>query len=101
MSWEREGLVASHVGKGTLIVSPAKRLESRNRRERLARAIEHAAEEAMSMGFTIEQFSEAVDGFLKERKRRLRHIQVVFVECNREQLEYFSKNTSSWTRGWR
>jgi GntR family transcriptional regulator len=89
---EREGLVASHVGKGTLVVSPAKRLESRNLRERLARAIEHAAEEALSMGFTIEQFTEAVDGFLRERKRRLRHIQVIFVECNREQLEYFSQH---------
>ena len=89
---EREGLVASHVGKGTLVVSPAKRLESRNLRERLARAIEHAAEEALSMGFTIEQFTEAVDGFLRDRQRRLRHIQVIFVECNREQLEYFSQH---------
>ena len=89
---EREGLVASHVGKGTVIVGPAKRLESRNLRERLARAIEHAGEEALSMGFTLEQFAEAVDGFLRERKRRLRNIRVVFVECNREQLEYFSKH---------
>ncbi len=89
---EREGLVASHVGKGTLVVSPAKRLESRNLRERLARAIEHAAEEALSMGFTMEQFTEAVDGFVRERKKRLRHIQVVFVECNREQLTYFSEH---------
>jgi len=89
---EREGLVASHVGKGTLVVSPAKRLEGRNLRERLARAIEHAGEEALAMGFTTEQFAEAVDGFLRERKRRLRNIQLVFVECNREQLEYFSKH---------
>ena len=89
---EREGLVASHVGKGTLVVSPAKRLEGRNLRERLARVIEHAGEEALAMGFTTEQFAEAVDGFLRERKRRLRNIQLVFVECNREQLEYFSKH---------
>ncbi len=89
---EREGLVASHVGKGTLVVSPAKRLEGRNLRERLARAIEHSVEEALSMGFTTEQFAEAVDGFLRERKRRLRNIQLAFVECNREQLQYFSKH---------
>lgn len=89
---ERDGLVTSRVGKGTQVVSPAKRLESRNLHERLARAIEHAAEEALSMGFTIEQFAEAVDGCIRERRRRLRHIQVAFVECNREQLEYFTEH---------
>jgi len=89
---EREGLVASRVGKGTVVVSPAKRLEGRTLRERLARVIEHAGEEALAMGFTLEQLAEAVDGFLRERKRRLRNINLVFVECNREQLDYFAEH---------
>ena len=54
---EREGLLASHVGQGTVVVSPAKRLEGRTLRERLARVIEAAGVEALAMGFTLEQFA--------------------------------------------
>ena len=89
---EREGLVASQVGKGTVAVRPAGKAESRGRRERLARAIEHSVEEALSLGFTLDDYSTAVATFLREKKEMLRNIRLVFVECNREQLAYFSEH---------
>ena len=41
---EREGLVVAQAGRGTLVVDPARKAQSRNRDEALARVIEHAAE---------------------------------------------------------
>lgn len=87
---EREQLVESRVGRGTLVTGPATRLESRNRREGLLRAIEHSVEEALSLGFTVDEYSAAVETFVREKREMLSQIRLVFVECNREQLTYFS-----------
>ncbi|MBN2584975.1 MAG: GntR family transcriptional regulator [Planctomycetes bacterium] len=89
---EREQLVSSNVGKGTLVTGPARRLESRHRRERLMKAIEHSVEEALSLGFSVDEYSEAAETFIREKRELLSHIRLVFVECNREQLTYFSEH---------
>jgi len=89
---EREQLVSSNVGKGTLVIGPARRLESRYRHDRLVKAIEHSVEEALSLGFTVDEYSEAVQEFVREKREILSHIRLVFIECNREQLTYFSEH---------
>ncbi len=87
---EREGLVASQVGKGTVVLGAAGKMESRNRREKLLRTIEHSVEEALVAGLTLDEYFDTVRDFLRERKEALRHTRIVFVECNREQLLYFA-----------
>ena len=87
---ERHGLVTSRAGKGTVVVGPGGPVESRNRRERLFRTIEHSVEEALAMGFTLDDYFETAREFFREKKEMLRNINLVFVECNREQLAYFS-----------
>ena len=87
---EREGLVVAQAGRGTLVVDPARKAQSRNRDEALARVIEHAAEEALTLGFTLDQYAEATAAYLEENRRMLGHIRLVFVECNREQLSYYA-----------
>lgn len=89
---EREGLVSAHAGRGTLVVDPARKAQSRSRDEALARVIEHAAEEALTLGYNLDQYTEATNAYLKEKRRMLDNIHAVFVECNQEQLNYFSEH---------
>jgi len=89
---EREGLVVAEAGRGTLVVDPARKAESRSRDEALARVIEHAAEEALTLGFNLDQYAEATAAYLKEKRRMLDHICLVFVECNQEQLTYYTQH---------
>ena len=91
---EREGIVASQVGKGTVVVSPSGKMESRSRHEQLTKTIEHSVEEALAMGFTLEEYADTVGEFLREKREMLRHIRLIFVECNKEQLFYFSEHLS-------
>ena len=91
---QREQLIDARVGKGTLVVRPAKQLESRSRRERLLKTLEHSVEESLSLGFTLDEYAEATEAFLHEKRELLSHIRLVFVECNREQLTYFSEHLS-------
>jgi GntR family transcriptional regulator len=87
---EREGLVIAAAGRGTLVVDPARKAQSRSRDEALARVIEHAAEEALTLGYNLDQYAEATAAYLKEKRRLLDHLRLVFVECNQEQLGYFA-----------
>lgn len=89
---EREGLVVSEVGVGTVVVDSGGKMETRNREETLAKIIEHSTEEALALGITLDEYGEAVGAYLQEKKEMLRHIRLVFVECNREQLTYFSEH---------
>ena len=87
---ERQGLVLSRVGKGTLVVDSANKMEGRTRREAVLKVIERSAEEALALGLTLDEYANAVRGYLREKSKMLRHIRLVFVECNREQLAYFA-----------
>ena len=89
---EREGLVVAEAGRGTLVVDPARKAQSRSRDEALARVIEHAAEEALTLGFNLDQYAEATTGYLEDKRRMLGHICLVFVECNQEQLSYYTEH---------
>jgi GntR family transcriptional regulator len=89
---EREGLVVAEAGRGTLVVDPARKAQSRSRDEALARVIEHAAEEALTLGYNLDQYAEATTAYLKEKRRMLDHIRLVFVECNQEQLTYYAEH---------
>jgi len=87
---ERQGLVVSQVGRGTVWVDSAGRMESRSRRQALTRAIEYCTEQALTLGFNLDEYADIFDSYLREKKRVLDHIRLVFVECNREQLTYFA-----------
>jgi len=86
---EHQGFVDTQMGRGTFVVDSSG-LSRRNREAILRRAIEHSVEEALTLGFTLEEYHDTVRAYLKEKRDLLRKIRLVFVECNREQLEYFS-----------
>ena len=91
---EREGLVVSRVGRGTVAVDQADRTATRSRQDVLRRTIAHSVEEALALGFNLEDYAAIVGDYVQEKKRMLDHTRLVFVECNREQLTYFADHLS-------
>jgi len=88
---EAEGLVTCRQGSGTFVARNEESWQSGGRRERLTRLIDVCLEEAVNLGFDLDEFLTLAQGRARERKELLRRVKVVFVECNREQVDYFSR----------
>jgi GntR family transcriptional regulator len=89
-SLRREGLVAGSVGRGTFVTGTTGEMQRRNRRVLLRRVVEHALEEALSLACSIEEFTEAVEEVAAEKRELLGKVRLAFIECNIEQLIYFT-----------
>ncbi|MCK4400702.1 GntR family transcriptional regulator [bacterium] len=88
---EKEGIIQTHIGKGTFITSPENFI-GLSKREILLRNIEHSVEEALRMEFSLDEYLIRVRKFIKEKKELMKYVRLVFVECNIEQTIYFSKH---------
>ena len=88
---EAEGILFSRQGKGTFIAHAEHLLQREGSKERLLRMIDMCIEETMTLGFTLDEFLTLVQGRVREKKELLGRIRVAFVECNREQLDYFAR----------
>ncbi|MBN2322320.1 MAG: GntR family transcriptional regulator [Spirochaetes bacterium] len=85
-----EGIVTGSVGKGTFVNITPQQLSSYNRRVLLKKIVEHALEEALSGEYTIEEFEKAVFEYVSEKREMMQKVGISFVECNIEQLTYFT-----------
>lgn len=88
---ESQGLLFSRQGRGTFVTSGLNALEPGDRRERLAGALEVCLEEALLLGFEPDEFVESAKAVAERKKEVLCQVRVAFIECNREQLDYFTK----------
>ncbi|HHV79987.1 MAG TPA: GntR family transcriptional regulator [Firmicutes bacterium] len=88
---EAEGIITSRQGRGTFVASGGSALVRSTKRERLLRMIDLSLEEAMDLGFSLDEFAAMVQSRCREKKEVFRHMRVGFVECNREQLDSFSR----------
>ena len=88
---EAEGLITSRQGRGTFVAEADDMVRLENKRERLARVIDGALEDALSLGANLDEFLSMAERRVEERRRMLSEVKIAFVECNREQLDYFSK----------
>jgi len=88
-SLRREGLVAGAVGRGTFVTTTGE-MQRHNRQGLLRRVVEHALEEALALACSIEEFSAVVSDLVAEKRELLRKVRLAFVECNIEQLLYFT-----------
>ncbi|KPJ89655.1 MAG: hypothetical protein AMS17_00915 [Spirochaetes bacterium DG_61] len=86
----KEGIVAGSVGRGTFLTINPQELKNHNRQVLLKKIIEHAAQEALSLEFSLEEFEKAVGEYIDEKLQMMEKIKLVFVECNIEQLTYFT-----------
>jgi GntR family transcriptional regulator len=89
-SLRREGLVAGAVGRGTFVTAATGEMQRQNRRVLLRRVIEHALQEALALACSIDEFSEAVEELVREKRELMAKVRLAFIECNIEQLIYFT-----------
>ncbi|MGI6620568.1 MAG: GntR family transcriptional regulator [Bacillota bacterium] len=87
---ENEGLITSRQGRGTFVADTAGAL-GENKRDRAVKIIEAALDNAMSLGLSPGEFLELAQECAEERYQALREVTIAFLECNREQLDYFAR----------
>ncbi|MDI3329003.1 MAG: GntR family transcriptional regulator [Alicyclobacillaceae bacterium] len=88
---ESEGILTSVQGRGTFVCDRDDAVRIENRKELLMKIIDVAMEEGLQLGFSIEEFAELTALRAREKLELLNHVQVTFIECNREQVEYFAR----------
>lgn len=88
---EAEGLITCRQGSGSYVARGEEAWRSGGRRDRLARLIDVCLEEAVNLGFDLDEFLSLAQARARERKEHLRRVRIAFVECNREQVDYFAR----------
>ncbi|GAX89894.1 GntR family transcriptional regulator [Effusibacillus lacus] len=88
---EAEGILTSVQGRGTFVCDRDDAVLIENRKDLLNKIIDMALEEGLQLGFTIDEFVEMTEQRAEEKKEFLNNVQVVFIECNREQVDFFAK----------
>lgn len=89
---EVDGVIYRKQGSGTFVCSDLDSLPADSgHKERVLKLVDLAIGEALQLGFSIEDFTAIVALRVRQRKEMLNRLQVAFVECNHEQLDYFTK----------
>jgi len=83
---EGEGILSSAQGKGTFVGDTMVVMQQESRKEKVLRIIDVAMEEAVGLGFSIDDFGAFVHLRGMEKKEFLTRVKVGFIECNPEQL---------------
>ncbi|WP_434511283.1 GntR family transcriptional regulator [Desulfitobacterium sp. AusDCA] len=83
---EDEGVLTSTQGRGTFVADTIVIAQQESRKEKILRIIDVAMEDAVSLGFSINDFISFVHVRGMEKKELLAKLKVAFVECNPEQL---------------
>lgn len=88
---EQEGILSSTQGKGTFVSDSDIVLRKEGNKERLHRIIDVSLEEAMELGFTMDEFIAITISRVKDKRDFLSKVKIALIECNKEQLEHFTK----------
>lgn len=88
---EAEGELVSSQGKGTFVSETAAENLNESRRQWLLRIVDDTFDQAIGHGFTFAEVLEAANEQAVERQTLLKKIKIAFIECNREQVDYFSR----------
>lgn len=88
---EMEGVLTSQQGRGTFVADDDQVLKNVGRKERLLRVIDLALDEALELGFTLEETIAMTMVRAREKKEMVNRLKVGFVECNQEQLDFFCR----------
>ncbi len=88
---ETEGELISFQGKGTFVAEAAAERLSESRKQRLQRGIDEMLDAATSLGFSFSEVLDLVAEQVREKQCLLNRIKIAFIECNREQVDYFAR----------
>lgn len=88
---QAEGELISSQGKGTFVATAAKERMSESRKQRMQRSIDAMLDTASSLGFDFGEILDMVAEQLKLKQHLRNQIRIAFVECNREQVDFFAR----------
>ncbi|WP_418790787.1 GntR family transcriptional regulator [Phosphitispora sp. TUW77] len=88
---EAEGILMSAQGRGTFVTDSDAVIKRESLKERLLKIVDMAIEDAAELGFNIDEFLVTATKRVMAKKEMLSKVKVVFIECNREQLDQFCK----------
>lgn len=89
-----EDIISSSSGRGTFInpkISEKNKLKGNNNQEKLKEIIDLAINESLELNFELKEFKKIVNKRIEEKEKLLKNINIAFIECNYEQLYFFSK----------
>lgn len=89
---ETAGILVSTQGKGTFVTDSDAVIRRESRKDRLLKIVDIAIEEAAELGFNIDEFLVITHQRVMAKKEMLSKVRVAFIECNKEQLDHFSKD---------
>jgi len=88
---EAEGILISTRGRGTFVTDSDAVIKRESLKDRLLKIIDMSIEDAAELGFNIDEFLVIATQRVMAKKEMLSKVKVAFVECNREQLDQFSR----------
>ncbi len=88
---ETEGVLVSYQGRGTFVATSDQVFRREGRKERVLKVIDLAIEESAELGFSIDDFTDIVAERVQEKKAIFRQVKVAVIECDREQLDFYSE----------
>jgi len=89
-----ENIILSSPGRGTFPnpkTSNYFKSKENNNQIKLIDIIDFAINEALELNFELDEFKKIVKKRIEEKEKLLKNINIVFIECNYEQLRYFSE----------
>ncbi len=89
-----ENIISSSSGRGTFIspkISEKNKLKFYNNQEKLKEIIDFSINKALELNFELDEFKKIVNERIEEKEKLLKNINIAFIECNYEQLYFFSK----------
>jgi len=91
---ESEGILSSTRGRGTFVADTLLIMQQEGRKEKVLRIVDVAMEEAVGLGFSIDDFVSFVHVRGMEKKDLLSRLKVAFIVSNPEQL-----SDANWNLG--
>jgi GntR family transcriptional regulator len=90
---ENEKIIVSQQGKGTFVAGKVSGVREANRKDKLLKIIDLAMEEAISLGFSLDDFLTIAYVRAKEKEEMMKKTKIAFIECNEEQLSALIRET--------
>ena len=90
----QEKIISSISGKGTFIITeggPSKYLLDNRKNSAIIKNIDSAIQKALELNIPAEDFIRLVSNRFKEKRELAINVRIAFIECNQEQLLYFSQ----------
>lgn len=89
-----ENIIFSIPGKGTFPnpkTSALSKSKANNNQLKIEEIIDLTINEALELDFELSEFKKIVNKRIEEKEKLLKNINIAFIECNQEQLYFFSK----------